>query len=78
MDVDISTNTKQYDRECVIVDESSEAWFQVALSVPVDLEQKKEKKSRVIVKYKYKDFILSWRNNATTSRHQRRKCVGDS
>ena len=39
MDVDVCTNAKQYDRECVVVDESSEAWFQVALSVPVDLEQ---------------------------------------
>ena len=25
---------------------------------------------------KYNDFVLSWRNNATTSRHQRRQCVG--
>ena len=25
---------------------------------------------------KYNDFVLLWRNNATTSRHQRRQCVG--
>ena len=35
-------------------------------------------KSRFITKYKYNDFVLSWRNNATTSRHQRRQGVGDS
>ena len=34
--------------------------------------------SRFIAKYKYNYFVLSWRNNATTSRHQRRQCVGDS
>ena len=34
--------------------------------------------SRFIAKYKYNDFVLSWRNNVTTSRHQWRKCVGDS
>ena len=26
----------------------------------------------------YNDFILSWRDNATASRHQRRQYVGDS
>ena len=35
-------------------------------------------KSWFIAKYKYNDFVLSWRNNATTSRHQRCQCVGDS
>ena len=28
--------------------------------------------------FPYNDFVLSWCNNATTSRHQRRQCVGDS
>ena len=36
---------------------------------------KKKKNHGLLQSNKYNDFVLSWRNNATTSRH-RRQCVG--
>jgi len=42
MDVDVGTNTKQYNCESIVVDQCSEAWFQVTLSVPVDLQNQKQ------------------------------------
>ena len=37
---------------------------------------KKKKNHGLLQSNKYNDFVLSLRNNATTSRHQRRQCVG--
>ena len=49
----------------------------VLSSIPSVLKCKKKKKNHGLLQSnKYNDFVLSWRNNATTSRHQRRQCVG--
>ena len=55
-------------------------WCQNKVIIIIIIKKRNERKEirnhGLLQSNKYNDFVLSWRNNATTSRHQRRQCVG--